>query len=1094
MRLRRAILLFACIAACDDSTDEAPTVLNLVRPIDIAFACYGGLRITGGAAATADQPIINSAEPLDACAQRSVAVPAGTTAPVPAGQEMLSTTSNPGASLYYAFILQSAPGTIGIAQWPTQPSSAFAGNGDVTVVDADPLTPGKNGIAVGENPVALVTDKLGCYEVTALAGSCDMSALNINTALDYATNTQQALANHETVLVDEFPVMSSTGVALRAKPAAMVAEPAGGTIGVECPATPTGLVYVAYPSCHLVAGIDTSTGTVVTGIQYDSSGVASIVGGDVTCPDECGGGGVIASGPRPITLDLQLDPNSARRALAIGSDNTNIVTIVELGIDSMPLSLSNVVFSDPTGTLGVTGVKISPEIGMGGSQGIINDSSSPGPLMQFLYAVATDHSVRVANIENVLNQECDTQVDPRFLYNNKNIKQLSCMIVGDPTTPPRRAGARGPGIQLTGTNVPTSIDIFRVDPIQGDINLPGTPTRLIGYFGVITSASGATYMLNVDNDDFADYVDSTSPLSTLIPLDIAHQLRDALPTRGMLPEAENAGGMEVPTCDDPGPDPDAADTAGVTNTGGPREDGDPTRTLPIGFFAVEKVAELPSIRQVLCTSTIDETKPVNELSYAAPVPVRDLEFPDLRNLYSDETWTFTYEGSLSIDTIDTSANGPSIRAAQIFVDANGMRLDDQTAPFCGAGVEPYDIVQLRGCDPSVGDADCALGYTCFVHPQSQVTGLGACMLTDEADRLADACQEFLISLRRYTVGPKTTSGELQLLPRKHVLTTTPIDGCTSDSQCQSLANYALQLQGPANPVDDTTPPDPHTYSCQVDPDRKPELDATGAAPMKRCVETCTQDSDCASTSGSVTDVGFVCQNNFCMEGVVPPQSCVNAAQRYELRSGEAFTVAGEQSGFTHPITADASGNCIRDPNAPPTQIGRLPLRAPPCDPTADPHSGQRPDGTFEPNPCEMTTDQVELGTVYSPNTCTLAATPLNTRSTDGIKYRGPGLTITMVDPTYPGDTTCINDRGGTLGKIPLVPSQYQLAVRIDAGFSPLLLQIAPAYPIKVVRGPEQSIWVIDDGDYLSSSIDVASTAGKVFRIESPSIGIINTLE
>jgi hypothetical protein len=52
----------------------------------------------------------------------------------------------------------------------------------------------------------------------------------------------------------------------------------------------------------------------------------------------------------------------------------------------------------------------------------------------------------------------------------------------------------------------------------------------------------------------------------------------------------------------------------------------------------------------------------------------------------------------------------------------------------------------------------------------------------------------------------------------------------------------------------------------------------------------------------------------------------------------------------------------------------------------------------------------------------------------------------------------------------------------------------------VVRGPSESIWVIDDGDVLPLGFDV-STRGQVFRIESvppPSTDgsittIINTL-
>jgi hypothetical protein len=52
------------------------------------------------------------------------------------------------------------------------------------------------------------------------------------------------------------------------------------------------------------------------------------------------------------------------------------------------------------------------------------------------------------------------------------------------------------------------------------------------------------------------------------------------------------------------------------------------------------------------------------------------------------------------------------------VDTNGFRIVDQSAPFCDAGVEQFDVVQLRGCDPSVGNDDCPHGSTCFVHPES----------------------------------------------------------------------------------------------------------------------------------------------------------------------------------------------------------------------------------------------------------------------------------------------------------------------------------------------------------------------------------------
>jgi hypothetical protein len=233
-----------------------------------------------------------------------------------------------------------------------------------------------------------------------------------------------------------------------------------------------------------------------------------------------------------------------------------------------------------------------------------------------------------------------------------------------------------------------------------------------------------------------------------------------------------------------------------------------------------------------------------------------------------------------------------------------------------------------------------------------------------------------------------------------------------------------------------------------------------------------------------------------MEGVVPPQSCVNAPQRYELRAGEAFTVIGSRQGYMHPIIADPVGNCIKDPNANPYMVGRVPLTAQPCDPSADPRTGRRLDGTYEPNPCQLTVPQAEYKLNFLPSSCSLG-TPAETavtRDAVGIRLRNRSMTMTVVDPTYPGDARCIGDRGGSFVNVPLLTPGFQMAFRQTAGFLPLTLPIQPSFPVKVVRGPTESIWVIDDGDYLSTSITQASTRGKVFRIESRALAIVNLLE
>jgi hypothetical protein len=236
-----------------------------------------------------------------------------------------------------------------------------------------------------------------------------------------------------------------------------------------------------------------------------------------------------------------------------------------------------------------------------------------------------------------------------------------------------------------------------------------------------------------------------------------------------------------------------------------------------------------------------------------------------------------------------------------------------------------------------------------------------------------------------------------------------------------------------------------------------------------------------------------------MESVVPPQACVNAPQRYVLRAGDAFAVVGTLTGYVHPIIADASGNCVRDPKAAPTEIGRIPLTALACDPTADPLTGALPGGGFEANPCQETTTQSEFESNFANlagGSCTLGSPAQNLvdRTTTAIKFRARGMTLEIVDPTYPGDAVCTGDMSAKLGNIPIVSEDTQISFHVTAGFSPLLLPSTPALPVKVLRGPTQSIWVVDEGDYLSTSIDVASTRGKVFRVEGQNPTIVNLLE
>lgn len=1089
LALRGSIVtgLLGLATACGGTSSNTINQLNLDRPVDVAFACYGGLRLTVDDPGNRDA-IIVSPMPSIGCETRSLPHAATDPQVVVAGQENL--TADNGKPIpnsdWYGLILQQGPGTVALAKFGVKPSTSFSG-ADVTVLDTDPFTPGKNGISVGEGPLAIVVDTSGCYAVTANAGSYDLSVVDLDTAFDTNPATR----------VDRLEVTNGAGTFIGAKPMAMSVAPQSTVIGTKCPATAQGLAYVAYPGCHLVAGIDMATGAITSGVRFDSAGTPTMLdaasAASITCPDESAGE-LTRPGTRPVSLDLERDPRTQTTKLVIGADNSASITIVELdATTARPASLRQIALENTTGRLGVTDVVIAPTVGTGGSTGKVIDDAAPGGDFQFVYAVANDDTIRVADVF-ALDKECDTQVDPRYLTSVRSVKQLSCLPVGDPATPPRRSGAKGPGIELTNDAIPTSIDIARVERAPADMR-EGAPTQLVGYFGFITATSGATYVLNVDDDYYADLFNNGAPLDVSLPLAIANQLRDSIADRGKLSEVSVDGPpgtppVVTPLCDSNG----AVDSSG-TPTGGPRATTKPLRNVPAGTYSTDKVTQLPNIRQVLCEGS-DSKQPVSQVQFAADPRTRFTTFPDLRALRTDESWSIAWEGTLSRDNA-IAIDGPAIRESSARVDGLGLHLEDGTQPFCAAGVEPYDFVQFRGCDPAVGDNDCPTGYRCYTHPESQVPGLGACMLDGEAERLAEACKSFLTSIRRYTVATATT-GELLLLPRRHELRTSPIDGCVSDQQCMDLADYGARTLDNLNPKDETSNPDTLAYACVNDQNRVGIGDGTG----KRCEETCSTTADCVN--------GTVCEGGFCMEGVIPPQACINAPQRYELRASEAFTVVGTRSGYVHPIIADASGKCVKDPTANPLQIGRFtldprdaqdPTKVVQCDPAADPVTGVLPGGGMQANPCSETVDTADYRPRYVGGTCTLdpaSPTEIVTRPAPAVKFRNKQFTIDVVDTFYPGDQVCIGDRLGPAGmplaKVPLVYSGFELDFRQVAGFAPLVVPIAASFPVKVVRGPTQSIWVVDEGDFLSTSNVQPSTRGKVFRVEPYSIGVVNTLQ
>lgn len=1098
MRSTGLISLFLLSACASDV--QVNEVFNLERPSAVAFGCWGDLRITAGAAPNVDQPVVSSAMPVHLCQafadlpledDRTPKLDAdGNRIPddIPPGQEVLinengepireievdgtrRTVVAPSSWTFVSFILQPTSGSVAVAiQSATEPLTPG-------IFDADTYTPGRNAIPIGTNPVDLAVSSDGCYLLSANAGSCDLSALDITTALESQEQTR----------VDRITLTNSTGEVLEARASDIVTEPPTPDIGFTCPTQPQGLAYVAYPDCNWVAAIDVATGEAVAGIQF-GDGTVEITDGSVSCPAQCGLGASPASrvtigGPgRPSKLHL----DEAGTRLFIGAENLPAVTWVELDADHLPVTVQQVALEGEVGVLNLAATEVIP---LGGDA--CSATTAAAGQGQFVYAVTTDSTVRV--VETLNRQvECDTQVDPRYLADTRDVSFLTCMPVGDVMTPPRRSSARSPGIhfpRLVGSSneagllditdfegVPIDVAFASVDTGENDstgdpLCTDGKycPQQMVGEVALVTTADGGAFVVNVDDKCYPDFERADQPLEVAMPLALAHQVRDAANDRTLLAFTSDTGDSR-PTCANPG-----------TNTslvGGPRAAGGVIRGFDESRMAGSKVFHQPTVRAQLCDA-IDEdgevafTNLASDLAFTAPVEDREAAFPDLMST-RNELVRMTWEGLVSDDAGGVSLDGPRVRAGAIEVGAD-LRLTDPSRPFCRAGVEPHDILELEGCDPTRGDAQCSLGSTCFVHPDTPTSllGSGICIPEDRVEELADTCRDFAITTRRYTI-VETNVGDVRAVPRRRALDQTPIDGCVSDDECQDLYRVSVDLASADHPVTirnatcdedmqlldcpdgyvcqgtECVLENDYQFACAEDPSRRP-----GKA---WCQMTCATSDDCQD--------GYSCDaDGFCVAGQMPPAECASGLQRYRLRVGESFAIVGEYSGFLHNRVVDDAGACVEDPTPDPLKIGRVPLTAPPCE-------GDGP-GDLTPNPCSLTVEHSDIVPDVrfneSAGTCDVVdgndAGKFATRQVPAIRIQQPGARFNVANISTRGDANCIGDLNGSSAPFPAVHPGSSFRFDILAGFVPLGLNLlGSVYPARIAPSPDGTLWVLDQGD------------------------------
>jgi hypothetical protein len=450
----------------------------------------------------------------------------------------------------------------------------------------------------------------------------------------------------------------------------------------------------------------------------------------------------------------------------------------------------------------------------------------------------------------------------------------------------------------------------------------------------------------------------------------------------------------------------------------------------------------------------------------------DKQFPDLMSVPPNQSWLMEWEGPVSADQPSVVIDGPAVRHGAMSVSDGQLELRDGGQPFCRMGLEAYDIIDLVGCNPTRGDADCSVGESCFVHPRAPSdVGTGMCLPADRQDELAGACEGILTSLRQYSVA-EVYKDRMTLIERRRAVRTTPVNGCMTADEC--VEHYAIEVgfTDPAHPIEQLPVDEiPYSFSCEIDPSR--------ADAPPRCLMTCETSEDCES--------GYSCSGGYCVSGPIPADECVDALQRYRARVGEAFAVLGSRTGFLHDRIADPdTGECVADPEGNPLSTGRLPLTAPPC-------SGDGVEDVM-PNPCSTTTTHADLAPVFELDDDGLCVPVLNEQQTDqqvdlvvrdvdAIRFSNPSFTMHMVDPRPQLDLECNRDRRGEVADYRAVFPGFRIlfdvvggftTTRDSGGFNQFALVGSPGrqefltYPAGIRLGPWGRLWILDQGDRTTS--------------------------
>jgi hypothetical protein len=345
-------------------------------------------------------------------------------------------------------------------------------DGQAGLVDMDPSAPGYNLLPAGILPSALTITSDSCRVVSANAGSCDFTMLDVTGLGAYAIDT--VLTGEEppelpppSSLVSTLVPRRSDGQPLASSPGQILAVPSvlslagadeplgdgggedgtdtggsegfdpgnltdaaedeGGAVpipeGTVCDLTAPASVYVAFPACQLVAEVSLATQRILQSRQFvtDDAGQVEVIdtGTDPVCPVDCP---AQLDGDVPDEVEL-VDPHGVfPRALALvvppgpNEEVDELVTYAALFVGGPGSDAIYELAIDENGRFAPTTAVLPLEDAHGVQTIRVTPPTTVlGEPHQFLYVIAGDGSTRVVDRdpdEGIVGIECDTQIDP----------------------------------------------------------------------------------------------------------------------------------------------------------------------------------------------------------------------------------------------------------------------------------------------------------------------------------------------------------------------------------------------------------------------------------------------------------------------------------------------------------------------------------------------------------------------------------------------------------------------------------------------------------------------------------------------------------